>query len=364
LNSAILQKKTAVVAGKVSESNLQLSDIHTLQIEPTTYCNARCPHCPRFDSTGQVHPALALGHLDIKAMITNLELEKMTGLHTVVLEGDKGDPLMHPRIEDLVHLFSSAPSQPEIRLFTNGSIRSADWWHDLAQKKYPNLRVIFSIDGLEDTNHLYRVGLDYDTIMQNVRAFIAGGGHACWKFILFKHNQHQFDSISEISKTLGFAEFIYTTCRQGDFQGLSKWPVQHDGTVTHYLEPPTSSKHGILKHKHTGTKNHATATHPERLCPNLSNGQIYINYLAQVVPCCMMHFDTQLDYPGRDRLQEMTGGFDNQDLTKHSMSQILGKQFFAHTLRDSLGKGQWHFNCVRSCKSQITENLKHAESSI
>ena len=351
-------------AGKVSEFDLHLADIHTLQIEPTTYCNARCPHCPRFDSTGQVHHDLTLGHLDIKAMAVNLELEKMTGLHTVVLEGDKGDPLMHPLIEEIIALFSSAPSQPEIRLFTNGSIRNADWWRALAQKKYANLRVIFSIDGQEDTNHLYRVGLDYATIMQNVRAFIDGGGHACWKFILFKHNEHQFDSVVEISKQLGFAEFIYTTCRSGDFQGLARWPVQQAGTVTHYLEPPVVSRHGTVNHRPTVFKNRSRSAHPERLCPNLANGQIYINYLGQVVPCCMMHFDTQLNYPGRDQLQQLTGGFDNQDLNKYTISQILGKQFFAHTLRDSLVKGQWHFNCVRSCKSQITENLKYAQSTI
>ena len=349
-------------AGKVSEFDLHLADIHTLQIEPTTYCNARCPHCPRFDSTGQVHPDLALGHLDIRRLAANLELEKMTGLHTVVLEGDKGDPLMHPLIGEIVDLFSSAPSQPEIRLFTNGSIRSAEWWHALAQKKYPNLRVIFSIDGLEDTNHLYRVGLDYATIMQNVRAFIAGGGHACWKFILFKHNEHQFDSVVELSKTLGFAEFIYTTCRSGDFQGLPKWPVSQNGTVTHYLEPPSSSKHGTLKHKYIGTKNHTDATHPERLCPNLANGQVYINYLGQVIPCCMMHFDTQLNYPGRDRLQEMTGGFDNQDLTKYTIGEILNHQFFKTELKTSLQSGNWHLNCARSCKSQILNNLKHVQS--
>lgn len=343
---------------------MKLSDIHTLQIEPTSFCNARCPHCPRFDSTGQVHADLDLGHLSVDRVIANLELPGMTGLNLVALEGDKGDPLMHPSIHKLINAFASAPSQPEIRLFTNGSIRSPQWWKALAQKNYANLRVIFSIDGLADTNHLYRVGLDYNTIMQNVHAFISAGGHAAWKFILFKHNEHQFDSVVELSRQMGFEEFLYVTCRQGDFQGLDRWPVQDNGRITHYLEPPTVSRHGSIRHFGTSKPQVYTQQQPQRLCPNLSKGQIYITYLGQVLPCCMMHFDTKLRYPGTDQLQQMTGGFDNQDLNQYTLSQVLDHQFFARTLYDSLKTDHWHFNCARSCKSQIKENLKHVEPQI
>lgn len=352
---------------KLEGIKLKLSDIHTLQIEPTSFCNARCPHCPRFDSNGQVHADLELGHLNVDAVIANLELPSMTALNTVALEGDKGDPLMHPGIHKLIDAFASAPSQPEIRLFTNGSIRSPQWWQALAQKNYANLRVIFSIDGLADTNHLYRVGLDYDTIMQNVQAFISAGGHATWKFILFKHNEHQLDHVVELSRQMGFEEFIYTTCRQGDFQGLDRWPVQDNGRITHYLEPPTVSQYGqygSIRHFGTSKTQGNTQLHPQRLCPNLSKGQIYINFLGQVLPCCMMHFDTKLRYPGTYQLQEMTGGFDNQDLNQYTLSQVLNHQFFAHTLYDSLKTDRWHFNCQRSCESQIKENLKYVEPQI
>lgn len=363
LNSATLKRRTAVDAGKVFESNLQLSDIRTLQIEPTSYCNARCPHCPRFDSDGQVHPDLTLDHLDL-AVINNLELSSMTNLELVVLEGDKGDPLMHPNIERMIEAFSQAPSQPAIRLFTNGSIRTPVWWRELAQKRYPRLTVIFSIDGLKDTNHLYRVGLDYDTIMSNAQAFISGGGHAAWKFIRFKHNEHQFDQVLETSRSMGFDEFIYTTCRPGDFQGLSQWPVRQQGQITHFLQQPNQSISGVIQLVAKPQRKITTHLQPQRLCPNLSAGQIYITYLGQVIPCCMMHFDTKLNYPGTEQLREMTGGFDQQDLHLHALSEILQNQFFKHSLRDSLASGQWHFNCVRSCKSQIEKNLQHVQSQI
>ena len=81
-------------------------------------------------------------------------------------------------------------------------------------------------------------------------------------------------------------------------------------------------------------------------CPRFdSNGQV--------------HADLDLD-----QLREMTGGFDNQDLNRYTLSQVFGHQFFARTLYDSLKTGHWHFNCARSCKSQIKENIKHVNPPI
>jgi sulfatase maturation enzyme AslB (radical SAM superfamily) len=303
-----------------------------------------------------------LAHLNVDAVIANLELPGMTGLNQVILEGDKGDPLMHPHLLKLIHALASAPTQPRIQVYTNGSIRSAQWWRDLAQKNYANLRVIFSIDGLADTNHLYRVGLDYDIIMQNVQAFISDGGHAIWKFILFKHNEHQLDSAIALSREMGFEEFIHIPCRQWDFQGLDRWPVRDNDSITHYIEPPSMSSYGHITNLASSSLQRKIQRHPHRLCPNLSKGQVYITYLGQVLPCCMMHFDTTLNYPGTDHLRALTGGFHNQDLNQHTMSQVLEHQFFTRTLHDSLKTVNWHSSCKNSCTSQITENLKYVES--
>lgn len=348
---------------------INLSDIHTLQIEPTTFCNAKCPHCARFDEYGNLHPDLKLGHLDIDAITDNLELSRMHNLQLVILEGDKGDPIMHPKIEKIIDTFASAPSAPQIKLTTNGSIRSVSWWQNLAKKNYKNLEILFSIDGLRDTNHLYRVGLDYDTIINNARAFISAGGDATWKFILFKHNEHQLNQVLELSKELGFEQFEYVTCRDGEFRGLDQWPVFINGQISHYLERPLNQKFGKIFHVRKNEKieqiiklEQMIKIKPEKICPNLAEGLIYINNLSQVVPCCMMHFDTQLKYFGTKRLNEMTGGFEQQDLSLYPLSEILNHKFFNHVLYDSLVQGKWHFNCARSCKATIIENLKHVQS--
>ena len=50
--------------------------------------------------------------------------------------------------------------------------------------------VIFSLDGLEDTNHIYRVGVQFKKVMENTQAFINAGASAHWDMLVFKHNKH------------------------------------------------------------------------------------------------------------------------------------------------------------------------------
>ena len=69
------------------------------------------------------------------------------------------------------------------------------------------LTVIWGIDGLEDTNHLYRVNVDWNRLQENWRAYISGGGKAKWQFIVFKWNQHQLDEVKRYSESEKFKGF-------------------------------------------------------------------------------------------------------------------------------------------------------------
>ena len=74
-------------------------------------------------------------------------------------------------------------------------------------REHSRLRVVWGIDGLEDTNHIYRVGAKWEKIINNAKAFIDAGGIASWQFIEFEHNKHQIEEAKQLAKELGFKEF-------------------------------------------------------------------------------------------------------------------------------------------------------------
>lgn len=336
------------------------SDIHIIQIEPTSYCNAQCPQCGRFNDLGELHPELELSHLPFDA-IKNLQAEQLTAVSEVILEGDKGDPIMHPQIEQFIKFFYDLPTHPVVYLMTNGGLRNQEWWYNLGNK-FPNLKVLFSIDGLEDTNHLYRVGVNYKKVINNAQAFINGGGYAIWKLLIFKHNEHQVDQIYTLSKQLGFSSLYYGPADRYRFNGHNQWPVKINGQVAHYIEPASRHISDVKKHIMYKEYKNVRKKYPivNRICPNTSAGQIYINHQGYVVPCCMMHFDTENNYFGRDQLIKLTEDLDNQSLLTNTLSTVLSNKFFNNNLTDSLNDSEehWHFNCQRSCKTQIIQNKR------
>ena len=89
-------------------------------------------------------------------------------------------------------------------MHTNGGVRNEHFWMDLAEL---DVKVIFSIDGLADTNHLYRRNVKWDKLMSNVETFISNGGRANWEYLVFKHNQHQTSQAEALSKRMGFVNF-------------------------------------------------------------------------------------------------------------------------------------------------------------
>ena len=119
--------------------------------------------------------------------------------------GNNGDPIYHNKFIELCSKLKS--NNCKISITTNGSYRINNWWNKLAQVLDNNDKITFSIDGLEDTNHLYRKNSDWQMLMNAIHIMANSNTPIVWKFIVFKHNQHQIDKAKQKSKDLGFANF-------------------------------------------------------------------------------------------------------------------------------------------------------------
>jgi sulfatase maturation enzyme AslB (radical SAM superfamily) len=259
-----------------------------LHVEASTYCNARCPLCPRSLYGYKVEGVYPEVHLSVQKFKD--ALERFPEREYVYFNGHLGDPMMNPNIVELVKLTGCRTA-----VTTNGSIGSRQSWEDLAKN---NVEVRFSIDGLEDTNHIYRQDVQWNKVMDRVKWFIDAGGVAIWKWIAFKHNVHQEEETRALAKTLGFVRFDASN------QGRNYGPaLDREGNITHWILPADGSLEpgnydvpdGIKRYRETHQNFEVEDKVYDINCLHLRDKDSYINAKGEVSPCCFHGYDM----PGR-----------------------------------------------------------------
>jgi sulfatase maturation enzyme AslB (radical SAM superfamily) len=130
------------------------------------------------------------------------------GLDKVFMCGNYGDPAAGKHTLDIYRWFRNLSPDITLGMNTNGSLQTTFFWHELGTLfNQPQDYVVFSIDGLEDTNPVYRVNSNWKKLMANVEAYIAAGGSAHWDMLVYKHNQHQVDACEQLARDMGFTWF-------------------------------------------------------------------------------------------------------------------------------------------------------------
>jgi MoaA/NifB/PqqE/SkfB family radical SAM enzyme len=183
------------------------NEIKTVHLEMTDSCNAACPMCSRNINGGQDNPQLPGTELFINDIKKIFDVEFIKQLDRLYMCGNYGDPIVARDTLEAFRYFRENNSNIMLSMHTNGSAKKPEWWAELAKVIGRKGYVIFGLDGLEDTNHLYRQNTVWSKIMENAKAFIDAGGRARWDYIVFSHNEHQVEEAEELSKKMGFEKF-------------------------------------------------------------------------------------------------------------------------------------------------------------
>lgn len=294
-----------------------------IDIETTSYCNAKCPFCNRNSI------AFKPKHLDIE-VIKKLPFNEIS---VALLLGNKGDTIFYPKLFELIEWIRDN-AKTWIQIHTNASIRDRYWWAELSKLLKSQGAVVYALDGLEDTHKLHRIGTNFHKIIENITAFNEKGGKSICQFLKFKHNEHQIDELKVIVKSIGSEKFWIRKSRE-----YSQILQRPDGVKT---------RHEMSKEK-TKIK-----------CVFLSKPSFYLTVDGEIRPCCFMADD---DYVGNFKqhfyedihnIQHLIAyRKDPKSINLHhnSFSDIMNSRYYMHI------KANYKrlFRCNQKCKATFED---------
>lgn len=274
------------------------NDIRRVHLEISSKCNASCPQCARNKLGGPDNPILPDVDLSLDQIKTILPEDFVRQLTSLYMCGNYGDPIVAPDTLLVCEWLREINPSIKLGMHTNGSARTPEWWQRLGRcfsKEGDYIK--FGIDGLKDTNHLYRRGTQWDKLMANVSAFIAAGGNAQWEYIVFKHNEHQVEQAEALSRLLGFSQFrtkktgrffIDSTMENKDRQEV--WNRNEE--VEYYLEAPDNPKYKNTSLQSTDKLIEKYGSMNAYLdgacirCKVAEDKNLYISAEGLIFPCC------------------------------------------------------------------------------
>jgi sulfatase maturation enzyme AslB (radical SAM superfamily) len=144
------------------------------------------------------------------------DADRIAELDKMFMCGNYGDPAAGKHTLNIYREFRKLNKNIVLGMNTNGGLQNTLWWHELGTIfNQPEDYAVFSIDGLEDTNPVYRKNVSWSKLMQNAQAFIEAGGSAHWDMLVYKHNQHQVDECEQLAKSMGFKWFRAKVSKRG-----------------------------------------------------------------------------------------------------------------------------------------------------
>ena len=150
----------------------KFNELKQIHLEITNNCQASCPMCNRNINGGQDNPLIKIRNWSIDEFKNVMTPTVLNQLSSYYFCGNFGDPMLNNDLINMCQYSKDVAPGTIVTIHTNGGARNKDWWTQLAVSLPKQHRVVFALDGLADTHHLYRVGTRFEDIIDNAKAFI------------------------------------------------------------------------------------------------------------------------------------------------------------------------------------------------
>lgn len=262
------------------------NEIRHIHFEPTQRCQALCPMCDRTNN-----PHMKNAEISLQQFKKILNIDFIKQLNSFLMCGNHGDPLIAKDTLKMYEWLRKNNPKLYLHMTTNAGGRSDNWWKELASIFGDYGRVTFSVDGLEDTNHLYRVNVDWKRVENSMDVFTQAGGKGLWVFLIFEHNEHQVEEAERMAKLFGL-EFVKKKTGRW-VQSFKGNKIESKQTLKgNQIKPPSNKKYqnksvnsyDKLINKYGNFDSYLNDTRIS--CKSVENKEIYISAEGLVFPCC------------------------------------------------------------------------------
>lgn len=303
-------------------------DIKAVHLELTERCQAACPMCPRTGNAELRNAELSLD--DIKKIFP---LSFVQQLDRITLCGNYGEPIVAKDCLEIVRYFREHNHDMWITINTNAGARPSQWWSSLASIIGERGFVIFGIDGLSDTNHIYRVNVKWENAIGNAKHYMDAGGKACWDFIAFAHNEHQIEEAESLSKKMGFHRFrVKKSYRFGIYNNVE-------------LKPPSNLSNKAMDLFKQDKSFFDTCSIS---CKVVQSKEIYISAEGLLFPCCWIGGTRY----GKDhQIRDLIGDLDRISCLKHNIRDVMNNGVLSQ-IQESWSKQSINQGKIRICAVQ------------
>lgn len=292
-------------------------------IEPTNFCNLRCPECP--SGTGEL--TRALGMLSLSNFKQIIDQICDTGFYIQLYF--QGEPYLNKHLMEMIDYAQN--KNMYVSVSTNGNLINEKNVGNLIE--HPPDKIIFSLDGLDEESYQnYRVGGSFKKADDALKLIVELKKQLKRKkpfielqFIVMKQNEHQLDDVVNYSKERGVNKLVFKTMQVNSYESAIKFLPNNQK----YSRYKIQNGKFVMKGK---MKNHCFALWRTAV----------ITWDGKMVPCC---FDKDARY--------VFGSLETNSVSEVWKSEPYQK--FRKSVLDDRKQNEICNNCTEGLKVNILE---------
>ena len=397
---------------------IDYKNILSLDLEVSSLCNAKCPVCNRRGAGGVKNKLFTETFVSLENIKDWFPEDFIAQLYGLSMCGNYGDPMTNPELIPILRYIKSINPDIHLHMNTNASGRDPQFWRDLGEIFKENGWLTFSVDGLEDTNWIYRRGTNWKKIMSAMTNYVSTGAKSKWEFLVFQHNQHQIEEARQLSKEMKINDFFSKTAMGfvwGDNKVRGSINVfGNNGEFQYEIHPPTSVKYtnkqvakyikennfvktdeddvhaqfeksknsesvyrNTIEYENIVNLSRPLTEHEEKLgecdidCQAISASRIFISSEGLVFPCCYTggkyyEPDNEVSLPLKRFIDSY--GKENISLTNNTLKDIIDGELFTNgwidTFEDRNLRNKRLRICSEFCGKGMNDEVKATLTSV